>query len=80
MCCCQDHLLSPKPHGLMDKEGLEYLTNLEYQKAPMESSFRPCGDSPPPPTTPPSNIDEFTHPSPQIEEGQATSLDRKSVV
>ena len=26
-CCCQDCLLSPEPHGLMDEEGLEYLTH-----------------------------------------------------
>ena len=73
-CCCCDCLLSPEPHGLMDKESLEYSTDLEYQEAPMESSFRPCGDSPPPPTTPPSDIDKFTCPSPQVKEGQATSF------
>ena len=73
-CCCCDCLLNPKPHDLTDKESLEYSTDLEYQEAPMESSFCPCGDSPPPPTTPPSDIDKFTHPSPQVEEGQATSF------
>ena len=74
VCCCWDCLLSPEPHGLMDEEGLKYLTGSEHQEALMESSFRPCGDSPPLPTTPPSDIDEFTCPSPQIEEGWATSF------
>ena len=40
----------------------------------MELLFCPCGDSPPPPTTLPSDINEIAHPSPQIEEGWATSF------
>ena len=39
----------------------------------MEVLFCPCGDSPPP-TTPLSNIDKFACPSPQVDEGQATSF------
>ena len=30
MCHCWDHLLSPEPHGLTDKEGLEYSSDSEY--------------------------------------------------
>ena len=74
MCHCCDCLLSLDPHGLTDEEGLEYSTDSEYQEALMESLFHPCGNSPPLPTMPLSNIDEFAHPSPQIEEGQATSF------
>ena len=50
------------------------VTDSEYQEAPMELLFCPCGDSPPPSTTLPSDINEIAHPSPQIEEGQATSF------
>ena len=74
MWCCRNRLLSPEPHGLLDREGLEYSTDSEYQEAAIELSFHPCGDSPPLPTTPPSSINEFTHPSPQIEEGWAMSF------
>ena len=74
VCCCCDCLLGLEPHGLSDEEGLKYSTDSEYQEAPLELLFCPCGDSPPPPTTPPSNINEFAHPIPQVEEGWATSF------
>ena len=72
-CHCHDHLLSPEPHGLSDEEGFEYSTDSEYQEALIEPLFCPCSDSPPPPTTPPSDVNEFTCCS-LVVEGWATSF------
>ena len=62
-CCCEQ-LLSPEPHGLMDKEGLEYSIDSEYQDvlvAPVNPPWMVY--SPPPPTSPPSNLDKFSCPN-----------------
>ena len=60
ICQCCDCLLSPLPHGLSDEEGLEYLTDSEYQEAPMAPENP--SPSPPPPTTPLSNLEDFGNP------------------
>ena len=75
VCCCCDHLLSSEPHGLTDKEGLEYSMDSEYQEVLMELANHPWSAySPPPPVTPPSNIDEFGHADSPVPGGHATSF------
>ena len=61
-CCCEQ-LLSPEPHGLMDKEGLEYSADSEYQDALVAPVNPQVVYSPPPPTSPPSNLDKFNCPN-----------------
>ena len=63
-CQCQDHILSPKPHGLMDEESLKYSMDSLYHKAlakPSNPLLFPLGT--PPATTPLSDIEDFTNPT-----------------
>ena len=59
----------------MDKEGLKYSSDLEYQEAPLEPA-NPlwAAYSPPPPTTPPSDIEKFGCPNSPVPQGWATGF------